>query len=378
MGWEALGTSVINIEGIEMKGYKRFLSTIVVAFLSSAAFSAESPEFAEKVIQAHELTESQANKLRKIVTSRYGLTRNIGTEDEKAFRGPNNSYHPVSRGQCRKKVLETGIIQPSKANEEACKAKWMAPIPDAEGKASVCIDQFEFPNIPCEYPVVWVPSNTAHKICQSMGKRLCSSHEWEGACAGRIDPIASYRFDIANKNARRKAVNANREKVWAYQSQPELADKTDSRVLCGVYSGKDPDVLPGARANIKASSIAGISKGCVPHKSAYKTCGTNTWPSGYKYRCKSKQGVYDMHGNLAEVVNLPSHKGNLAKGGITGFTERKGSFFVDRSTIKRRGGVPKYPDDCRVRQPYEHMKEVKYDTGHSFYQEGFRCCKDIL
>ena len=359
-----------------MRGHRQLLSILIFALHSSVAFSVESLEFADKVIEAHELTPPQANKMRKILTTAHGITRNIGTEDDKAFIGPNNSYHPISRAQCRTRVLETGIIQPSKEYEEICSAKWMAPIPNSEGKATVCIDQFEFPDIPCEYPVVWVPSQTAHKICQSMGKRLCNAHEWEGACAGSIDPIATYRFDIANEHARRKVVNANRERVWAFQFQPELADITDSRVLCGVYSAKDQDVLPKARANIKASSIAGISKGCVPHKSAYKTCGTNTWPAGYKYRCKSRQDVYDMHGNLAEVVNLPSHKGNLARGRVTGFTERKGSFFVDRSKIKSRG-VPKYPDDCRVRQPYEHKKEVKYDTGHSFYQEGFRCCKDI-
>ncbi len=359
-----------------MKGYTSLLSMLILCFYAAAIFAKESPEFADKVIQAHELSAFQADKLRNILTTSYGVTRNIGTEDETVFRGPNNSYHPITRGQCRKTVLETGLIKPSREYEEICNAKWMAPIPNSDGTVSVCIDQFEFPDIPCEYPLVWVPSQTAHKICQSMGKRLCNSHEWEGACAGRIDPISSYRFDIANEQARRSAINANREKVWAFQFQPELADKTDTRGLCGVYNANDPDVLPQARANIKASNIAGISKGCVPHKSAYKTCGTNTWPSGYKYRCKSRQDVYDMHGNLAEVVNLPTHKGNVAMGSVTGFTERKGSFFVDRSKIMRRGGQ-KYPDDCRVRQPYEHKKEIKYDTGHSFYQEGFRCCKDI-
>jgi len=360
-----------------MRNYILWLSILGFSFHSSVAFSAESEEFAQKVIQVHGLTDPHSNILRKILTSTYGLTRNIGTENENAFLGPNNSYHPMTRGECRKRVLETGIIEPSNAYEEVCKAKWMAPVPNSEGQTTVCIDQFEFPNIPCEYPVVWVPSETAHRICQSMGKRLCNSHEWEGACAGSIDPVASYRFDIANEHARRRAINDNREKVWAFQSQPELADRTDSRVLCGVYNADDPDVLPEARANIKESSIAGISRSCVPHKSAYKTCGTNTWPTGFKYRCKSSQDVYDMHGNLAEVVNLPTHKENIARGSVTGFTERKGSFFVDRSKIKSQGGVPKYPDDCRVRQPYEHKKQVKKDTVHSFYQEGFRCCKDI-
>lgn len=361
-----------------MRSYPRLLYVLLIFLFSTLALCKESREFADKVIKAHELSPTQADRLYKILTTSYGLTRNIGTEDDTAFRGPNNSYHPVTRRQCRKQILETGIIQPSKEYENICGAKWMAPIPSSEGTATICIDQFEFPNIPCEYPLVWVSSNKANQICQSMGKRLCNAHEWEGACAGEIEPIANYRFDIANEHARRRAVNANRKKVWAFQFQPELADRTDSRVLCGVYSAKDPDILPEARANIKASSTAGVSKGCVPHRSAYKSCGTNTWPAGYKYRCKSRQDVYDMHGNLAEVVNLPTHTGNIAKGHVTGYTERKGSFFVDRSKIKNRRGIPKYPDDCRVRQPYEHKKQIKYDSSHSFYQEGFRCCKETL
>ncbi|MBF0255410.1 MAG: hypothetical protein HQL47_02890 [Gammaproteobacteria bacterium] len=356
----------------------RTLGLIVIASLGSGALAAaESPAFADKVVREHDLSGAQAERLRNLLTKSYGITRNIGSEDPDAFKGPNNSFHPVTRAQCREQVLDSGKIKASSKNERICQAKWMAPIPGADGKPAVCVDQFEFPNIPCEYPLVWVPSQTAHQICQSMGKRLCNSHEWEGACAGSVQPTSVYRFDVAGDGPRRNAVNAAREKVWAFQSQPGLADRTKSQGLCGVYTPDDPDLLPEAKANIQAGSIPGLSKGCAPDKSAYKTCGTNTWPAGYKYRCKSAQDVYDMHGNVAEVTNLPSHQGNLAKGSTTGFTERKGSFFVDRSGLKGKGGAPKYPDDCRVRQPYEHTKEVRLDTGHSFYQEGFRCCKDV-
>jgi formylglycine-generating enzyme required for sulfatase activity len=353
-----------------------FLVLIIVLY-SHLVMGAETVEFAEKVIREHGLTGAQSARLKTILSASYGVTRNIGTENDDAFRGPNNSFHPITRGQCKKAILETKIIKPSKDYEKLCKSKWMAPIPNTDGKPTVCIDQFEFPDIPCEYPLVWVPSHTAHLICQSMGKRLCNSHEWEGACAGKLDSVSSYRFDIENENARRNAINSKREKVWAFQSQAEFSNRTDSKPICGIFSRGDPDVLAEVTDNILSSPIGGLSKGCAPDKSAYKTCGTNTWPAGYKYRCKSRNDVYDLHGNVAEVVNLPTHQGNIAHGETTGFTERKGSFFVDRSSLNNANGEPKYPDDCRVRQPYEHMKEVKFDTGHSFYQEGFRCCKDI-
>jgi len=360
-----------------MKSKIQLLVLLASIFQPRFVFCAESSEFADKVINEHKLTAPQSEILRKILTTSYGITRNIGTEDDQEFVGPNRSYHPVTRSRCKKYILDAQLIKPSASNEEACNAKWMAPIPNSDGKPAVCIDQFEFPDIPCEYPLVWVPSHTAHMICQSMGKRLCNSHEWEGACAGNLEPISSYRFDIANENARRSAINSHREKVWAFQSQAEFSSLTDSSSLCGIFSPKDQDILAETVDNISLTSIAGLSKNCAPDKSAYKTCGTNTWPSGFKYRCKSSNDVYDLHGNVAEVVNLPTNSGNVATGDITGFTERKGSFFVDRSNIKDSNGEPRYPDDCRVRQPYEHKKEVKYDTGHSFYQEGFRCCKDI-
>ena len=93
------------------------------------------------------------------------------------------------------------------------------------------------------------------------------------------------------------------------------------------------------------------------------------WPSGFKHDCRSRLDVFDMHGNVAETVNLPTNPGQEAKSahGPSGLTEHKGSFFVPRS---------QYPDDCRVRQPYEHDQSFPHN-GMAFYQEGFRCCKDV-
>jgi formylglycine-generating enzyme required for sulfatase activity len=355
----------------------RLRTIILVAILAISANGAESKAFAKKVIEAHKLSGESAKRVARLLTKSYGITRNIGTENPDTYHGPNNSYHPVTRAKCREKILDSHIIEQSAKNEKICQAPWMVPVPNADGEATVCIDQFEFPDIPCEYPVVWTASKTAHQICQAMGKRLCNAHEWEGACAGEVKSTDWYRFDISNENTRRATINQSREKVWAFQDNPKYKSRTDSKVICGVYNASDKDIIPDARAHIKSGSIAGLSKGCAPNKSAYKTCGTNTWPAGYKYECKSRQGVYDMHGNVAEVVNLPTNRHNFAKGSKTGYTERKGSFFVDRSGLKKRGGVARYPDDCRVRQPYEHKKLIRNDHAHSFYQEGFRCCKDI-
>ena len=104
----------------------------------------------------------------------------------------------------------------------------MAPLynPDREKpeEAGACIDQFEFPNIPCAYPVVWVRTREAVELCEALGKRLCDAHEWEGACAGRLEP-PDYRLDLAANHPPGVAIPRMREahnrayedrKAWSY------------------------------------------------------------------------------------------------------------------------------------------------------------------
>lgn len=350
---------------------KTWFVFLVVAW-TGLSQAKESEEFANKVIQAHKLPSARAAALKRVLTSAQGLTRNIGSEDPNQLQGPNNSWHMASRQSCIDKVIRTGLIKQNPAYEKICGAPWMAPIPQVgQGieSAKTCIDQFEFPGMPCEYPVVWTTSATAKTVCESMGKRVCNSHEWEGACGGSEYSLSDYAFEIGDRKARRAYTNKNRKVEWAYQFQKQLARIEDTRALCGVYSPHDPEIEMPMRANPGAyySSI-GKSLTCQNgNGSDYQTCGTNTWPSGFKYDCRSANDVFDMHGNVAEVMNLPDNASQLATANRAGGgTERKGSFFVYRNG---------YPDDCRVRQPYEHYGRYATDQ-MSYYQEGFRCCKD--
>jgi hypothetical protein len=330
----------------------------------------ESSTFIDKVIQFHGLQGTNATALRNILSRTMG-TRHISTEDPTALFDVNSAaVHPASRQTCIDRVLKTGIIQANPTFEKICGAKWMSPVPVGNQPitgAKVCIDQFDYPDMPCEYPMVWTPAPDTDRICKAMGKRVCNSHEWEGACAGSIDDHNPYLFNLPSLQERRSVYNAHREVVWAFNWNPQLRGKT-SRDICGIYSPNDPDIDPSLRPHLNQyyTSI-GKSPACQTTSSDYKNCGSHTWPTGFKYLCASKYEVYDMHGNVAEVVNFPESPAGIANGIVTDHTERKGSFFVPRSG---------YPDDCRVRQPYEHFNLFSTD-GMAFYQEGFRCCKDV-
>lgn len=338
-------------------------------FSGPHAIAKESEEFADKVNAVHGLNGEPARQMKKILMGTPRLTRNAPGEDPLSLQGPRNSWHMATRKACIDKVITTGLIKQDTQNLKLCGAPWMVPVP-AKGQsptqAKFCIDQFEFPNIPCEYPVVWGSSAVANKVCRAMGKRACNSHEWEGACQGFDAGVASYKFSVQRQSQRRPKVNAERPISFAFSAR---SPSKDTRKFCGVYSPQDPDIASPMKQDLsKYYSGIGKSLGCQKSGSDYDSCGSNTWPAGFKYDCRTENGVFDLHGNVAEVTNLPEAENEIAdSAGQLGGTERKGSFFVYRSD---------YPDDCRVRQPYEHFGPYGTDT-MGYYQEGFRCCKDL-
>ncbi len=205
----------------------------------------------------------------------------------------------------------------------------------------MCVDEYEFPNLPCEHPVVWVSSRDAQELCAAEGKRLCDAHEWEGACAGAVHaPDAEYAFGKSRRQMK-DLHNQDREIIWSYGLAKD-------HKKCGTMSKKN-----------KACSSSG-----------FKTCGSNTYPAGSFPECKSPFGAYDLHGNAAEHMNFPMKATELLSAGGTGQTEMKGSWFIF-STYEA------HPDDCRWRAPDWHATRLMDRNSHANYHLGFRCCKDI-
>jgi len=231
----------------------------------------------------------------------------------------------------------------------------MAPLYDPKSQtpqqAKVCIDKYEFPNIPCTYPVVWVKAAEAAQLCAAVGKRLCDAHEWEGACQGALGP-ADYRFDLAGGQSAQAAVSRMRaahnrkyapSKRWSYGAGYK-------RGVCGANSTKTPG-CPGGN---------------------WRKCGSNTYPSGSFPGCKSSLGVFDLNGNAAEHMNLPLAPSQMASRGSKslGVTEMKGSWFI---FDKFRA----HPDWCRWRAPFWHGTRVLSPASHENYHLGFRCCRTL-
>jgi formylglycine-generating enzyme len=254
---------------------------------------------------------------------------------------PAATEHPMTRSECRDRRSEAGTIP---AGDPGCGAHNMVPLFESGGsreRAGVCIDQYEFPNIACEYPVVYARANEAMLICRALGKRLCDAHEWEGACAGALRPVEE-EYDFGKPRMLQSHLhNQRREITWAYGPKKNHA-------LCATGSRKSQKCTAGG----------------------WRECGSNTYPAGAFPECKSAFGVFDLHGNAAEHMNLPLVAEELASRGGSGKTEMKGSWF-----IFSRGEA--HIDDCRWRAPSWHETALMAEDSHRNYHLGFRCCKDL-
>lgn len=295
--------------------------------------------------QVHKLTGEQMAAIRKIFA-------NSGIMGQ---GNPAVTRHPVTPEEAQAKLKRLGVNYDNPTFEKICGDKYMAPLYDPKIQkpedAKVCIDQFEFPDIPTVYPVVWVKAREAAEICEVEGKRLCDAHEWEGACAGDLEP-PDYRWDLAKG----LSPNAAIERMRAAHNRVYEATKTWSygpeykKGICATSSQKTP--------------------GC--NGGSWTGCGSNTFPAGDFPDCHSPLFVYDLNGNAAEHMNLPLNENQMSSMGSQelGYTEMKGSWFIF-DTYRA------HEDWCRWRAPYWHGSRVMDAHSHANYHLSFRCCKSL-
>jgi len=291
------------------------------------------------------LTDEQMKALRRI----FANSGYIGQGN------PAVTQHPMTPEQCTAKLAAAGAHYENPGFEKICKGKYMAPLYDPSKakpeEAKACIDQFEFPDIPCTYPVVWVKAREAAEICSAMGKRLCDAHEWEGACAGALEP-PDYRWDLAKGVAPEDAIHRMR----IAHNQAYSATQSWS------YG-------PAYRTDVCATGGTKTS-GC--NGGSWTGCGSNTYPTGSFPGCHSSLDVYDLNGNAAEHMNLPLNESQMSSLGSKelGYTEMKGSWFIFNT-------YRAHPDWCRWRAPFWHGTRVMDEKSHANYHLSFRCCKTL-
>lgn len=302
-------------------------------------------ELLQQLQSVHGLNPAQMQRIRQI----FAGSRIIGQGN------PAITQHPDTPAGCQRKLATAGVQYANPRFLSVCHAPYMAPLyaPSSQQPedAGACIDQFEFPDIPCAYPVVWVKAAEAAQLCEAEGKRMCDANEWEDACQGSSQP-PDYRFDLARGVAPDEAIRRMRiahnqaqaaNKRWSYGPAYE-------QHICATGSFKTP--------------------GC--NGGNWSQCGSNTYPAGDFPACHSPLQVFDLNGNAAEHMNLPISPDQMASRGSTtlGYTEMKGSWFIF-DTFRA------HEDWCRWRAPFWHGTRVMDPQSHANYHLGFRCCKTL-
>ena len=229
------------------------LALLLATPLSAGTLAENNAVLFRQMAEIHQLTAAQQAAVQSIF-ARSGI---MGQGN------PAITRHAMTPEQCAARIPGGPESYANKGFEAICGDKYMAPLYDpasqSPGDTKACIDMFEFPNIPCTYPVVWTKAVEAAEVCAAVGKRICDAHEWEGACAGALTP-PDYFYGLGSVAAMRNAHNAKygSSKSWAY-------GPSFQRGVC-------------AQNSVKSASCPG---------GGYRNCGSNTYPTGSFPGCRS-------------------------------------------------------------------------------------------
>lgn len=266
----------------------------------------------------------------RVVRPDLFLNMNVGPRVTRMNQGNKSiAHHARGRRACLEALKDVVLQTPEQ--RARCGAPNMVPVyrHGDPKSAAYCIDLFEFPNKPCELPFVWAAPTHAQTMCAIQGKRLCTQEEWSLAC--RADPAGGP------------------DTTYAYGNDLDLD-------VCNTNKPRGPESKCSTRSA----------------ESAWATCGTDTEPSGSFPKCRSRFGVYDQHGNVAEIMTRRDRDGSVV-------SQLKGSAFFYAEVAARPGehvaGHQTYPDNCNY-DPRWHVEPIDR-AWHVSYHLGFRCCKSI-
>ena len=221
------------------------MKTVLRAFgiFAGLALLAQTPPVRTALQQQNEVLFEQLQRVQGLSDTQMKALRQIFAKSGYISQGnPAVTRHPMTPEQAQAKLNAAGINYSNPQFEKICGGKYMAPLYDPAKErpedAKACIDQFEFPDIPTAYPVVWVKAREAAEICEAEGKRICDAHEWEGACAGELEP-PDYEWDLAKGLAPNAA-----DRTDAGSPQPEGCGDEELELWPGVPEGHLRHIKP--------------------------------------------------------------------------------------------------------------------------------------
>ncbi|MGE0328815.1 MAG: formylglycine-generating enzyme family protein [Polyangiaceae bacterium] len=144
-----------------------------------------------------------------------------------------------------------------------------------------CVDRYEWPNKKGEVPYTLTSWEDAARMCNAVGKRLCTESEFNFACEGEEMRPHATGFERDDKKC-------NIDKPWHKRRK---------------------EMLPRAQCELNATCKAEMDR------------LDGREPSGSREECVSPFGVYDMNGNVNEWVSMPwksPGKRSAVKGGWWG------------------------------------------------------------
>ncbi len=103
-------------------------------------------------------------------------------------------------------------------------------------RMSFCMDQYEWPNRRGEYPVVRVTWFDARRMCQQVGKRLCTEREWTFACEG--EQASPYLYGLRRDNTACHFDNARLRPDRGRLANPATAADEYARLYAAAPSGQ--------------------------------------------------------------------------------------------------------------------------------------------
>ncbi len=254
---------------------------------------------------------------------------------------------------------------------------------------SFCIDKYEAPNKLGEKPFVAVLPKEADWYCKAAGKRLCERGEWERACLG---PQGKQKYGYGDKFIEGRWVNppgnttinpeeSHKDPVQAAPCNYDT--KTPGRFSTAIqefgvwYPVNKPEDSVLVRSDI---SVIVKGKNLYEAMKASRQDMNGTEPSGSRSTCVTgkggTEGVFDMVGNVAEIVVSNSFKGSTSDQR----TATKPGTMISGSPYS----VMNFYWSPIPHLPNEHATpECTYTSGgvhpidYRTIEDGFRCCMNL-